>query len=87
MARRRPIITVQPYGERSFYKPAESAMIRLRGKWVKDLFEPYTQLVVTREERRGQIVLVLEPVYWSDGIQSGESHPTLGGVTQIHSAE
>lgn len=44
------------------WQPAERAMIRLRGKWVADLFPPYTRLMATLEERRGELVLVLEPV-------------------------
>lgn len=58
----RPIITVQPYGERSFTRPATAAMIRLRGKWVANLFPPYTRLMATLEMRRGELVLVLEPI-------------------------
>lgn len=60
--RRRPIITVQPMGDYAPWLPPKQAMIRLRGKWVAQVFPPYTQLRVTREERRGQIVLVLEPI-------------------------
>lgn len=63
MARKtRPIITVQPMGSCAPWQPAERAMIRLRGKWVADLFPPYTKLMATLEMRRGELVLVLEPV-------------------------
>ena len=60
--RTRPVITVQPMGNCAPWQPAEKAMIRLRGKWVAETFAPYTQLRVTREERNGNLVLVLEPV-------------------------
>lgn len=65
--RRRSIITVQPMGDCAPWKPAERAIIRLRGKWIAHYFPPYTQLVATLEERRGTIAIVLEPVYWEQG--------------------
>ncbi len=71
--RRRPTITVQPMGDCAPWKPATRAMIRLRGKWVARLFPPYTQLVVTREQRNGKLVLVLEPVDWDIPTQRGET--------------
>jgi len=60
--RRRPTITVQPMGSCAPWLPADKAMIRLRGKWVAELFPPYTRLMATLEMRRGELVLVLEPV-------------------------
>lgn len=58
----RPIITVQPLGACSPWQPPTKAMIRLRGKWVAELFPPYTRLMATLEMRRGELVLVLEPI-------------------------
>jgi len=65
--RRRPTITVQPMGNCAPWLPPEKAIIRLRGKWVAQIFAPYTQLRVTREERNGNIVLVLEPLTLAKG--------------------
>lgn len=58
----RPIITVQPLGSCAPWQPPTKAMIRLRGKWVAEIFPPYTRLRVTRELRNGELVLVLEPI-------------------------
>jgi hypothetical protein len=59
--RTRPTVTVQAHGAPpSFSTERPSAMIRLRGKWVKEIFPPGTRLTVTREERKGKLVLVLE---------------------------
>ncbi len=65
---RRPVITVQPMGSCAPWQPAERAMIRLRGKWVAEIFAPYTQLRVTREERNGSIVLVLERIPFNEPV-------------------
>lgn len=66
--RRRPTITVQPMGSCAPWLPADKAMIRLRGKWVADLFPPYTRLMATLEERRGELVLVLERVPFDESV-------------------
>lgn len=59
--RKRPTTTVQPLWrvDPDGHDYAAS-MIRLRGDWVADIFPPGTRLIITREERRGEIVLVLE---------------------------
>lgn len=59
---RSTIVTVQPMGSCAPWQPARRAMIRLRGKWVAQMFAPYTQLQVQTEVRDGRTVLVLEPV-------------------------
>lgn len=64
----RPTITVQPMGNCAPWQPAERAMIRLRGKWVADLFPPYTKLMATLEERRGELVLVLERIPFAEPV-------------------
>jgi hypothetical protein len=74
--KRRPIITVQPMGTCAPWHPADKAIIRLRGKWVANLFPPYTQLRVTREERNGALVLVLEPVTLPNSQAGGVALPT-----------
>lgn len=64
----RPTITVQPMGSCAPWQPATKAMIRLRGKWVADLFPPYTKLMATLEERRGELVLVLERIPFAEPV-------------------
>ncbi len=62
MARKRTIVTVQPEVVRNSEGEYVRSLLRLRGKWLGALFPPYTQLLVTREERAGKTVLVLEEV-------------------------
>jgi hypothetical protein len=38
------------------------AQIRLRGKWVSQVFQIGTKLQITREMRNGKVVLVIEPM-------------------------
>jgi hypothetical protein len=38
------------------------AQIRLRGKWVSQIFPIGTKLQITREMRNRKVVLVIEPV-------------------------
>ncbi len=62
-SRARPTITVQQCWRQ---EPGDSGyvtgMIRMRGNWVLDVFDLGTKLRVTREERQGKIVLILEPI-------------------------
>ncbi len=59
--RRRPRVTVQPAWTRDS-TGAEYARgeLRLRGMWLLDVFPLHTQVQITREERNGKIILVLE---------------------------
>ena len=57
----RPTITVQPYGTPAHsFTERPGAILRLRGKWVKEIFPPGTRITITREQRKGKLVLVLE---------------------------
>ena len=65
----RPLTTVQPHGNYTQitdhctgakHLVQTGGMIRLRGKWVLEVFPVKAQLIVTREERGKKIVLVLE---------------------------
>ena len=59
--RTRPTVTVQPFGEPArAYTERPGAILQLRGNWLKEVFPPGTRVTITREERRGKLVLVLE---------------------------
>ena len=57
---RRPTAKVQRFCTQQ--NTQAGAMIRLRGKWIQEVFDIGTQLTIVREERNGQMVLVLEEV-------------------------
>lgn len=61
--RKRPTITVQPlyYTDANGHQSTNS-ILRLRGVWLAEIFPPQTRVRVTREERHGKIVLVLETI-------------------------
>jgi hypothetical protein len=53
-------VTVQPLWKQAVdgrqYAHSE---LRLRGAWLSDIFPPHTHVHVAREEREGQVVLVI----------------------------
>ncbi len=78
MSRTRPVITVQPFYVQAHGKLNVRSQMRLRGKWLAELFPPYTQVRVTREERQGALVLVLEPLPEAGADESERTVPNGG---------
>ena len=64
----RPQVTVQWYcaGARADGGLNFAPMIRLRGRWIAEVFDVGTRIRVTRELRGATQVLVLEPAPLSD---------------------
>lgn len=58
-----PVLTIQPHGRaQAFQGERPSAELRIRSKWLKEVFKPGTKVRVTREMRRDKLVLVVEPL-------------------------
>ncbi len=65
--RTRPILTIQRFYDSTRIPNYRGAMLRLRGHWLAEVFPPRTRVRVTREERRGKLVLVIEEIEKAEG--------------------
>ncbi|MGB8644457.1 MAG: hypothetical protein WCF84_04420 [Anaerolineae bacterium] len=66
---KQPTLTVQAFHVSTRRPTYRGTQLRLRGHWLADVFAPRTQVRVSREDRAGKTVLVIEEIEKTGGAE------------------